>query len=112
MIPYGLYVLTTKSKDGTDLGAATVNWVTQASFAPPLVVVGVKADSGAHQDIKYTGVFAINVLGKDQLDMEPRSSAHRTRGQHAQRPAVRRRAQHGRALAHGRSRMVGVQVGG
>ena len=25
MIPYGLYVLTTKSKDGADLGAATVN---------------------------------------------------------------------------------------
>jgi len=69
MIPYGLYVLTTKSKDGNDLGAATVNWVTQASFAPPLVAVGVKADSGAHQHIKDTGVFAVNVLGKDQLDM-------------------------------------------
>jgi flavin reductase (DIM6/NTAB) family NADH-FMN oxidoreductase RutF len=69
MIPYGLYVLTTKSKDGADLGAATVNWVTQASFAPPLVAVGVKADSGAHQHIKDTGVFAVNVLGKDQLDM-------------------------------------------
>lgn len=69
MIPYGLYVLTSKSKDGSEVGAATVNWVTQASFAPPLVVVGVKADSGAHQHIKDTGVFAINVLGKEQLDM-------------------------------------------
>ena len=69
MIPYGLYVLTTKSKDGKDVGAATVNWVTQASFGPPLVVVGVKSDSGAHQHIKDTGVFAVNVLGKDQLDL-------------------------------------------
>ena len=69
MIPYGLFVLTSKSKDGKDVSAATVNWVTQASFSPPLVVVGVKVDSGAHQHIKDSGVFAVNVLGKDQLDM-------------------------------------------
>jgi flavin reductase (DIM6/NTAB) family NADH-FMN oxidoreductase RutF len=64
MIPYGLYVLT--AKDGDDVAAATVNWVTQASFAPPLVVVGVKADSHAHTVIKKTGAFALNVLGKGQ----------------------------------------------
>ena len=29
MIPYGMYVLTSKSKDGQDVGAATVNWLTQ-----------------------------------------------------------------------------------
>ena len=69
MIPYGLYVLTTVSKDGKDVGAATVNWITQSSFSPPLVVAGVKADSGAHQHIKDTGTFAVNVLGKDQLDL-------------------------------------------
>jgi flavin reductase (DIM6/NTAB) family NADH-FMN oxidoreductase RutF len=65
MIPYGLYVLTAKGKDGA-IAAATVNWVTQASFAPPLVVVGVKADSGAHAVIKNAGAFALNVLGKGQ----------------------------------------------
>ena len=65
MIPYGLYVLTAQGKDGT-IAAATVNWVTQASFAPPLVVVGVKADSGAHAVIKESGSFALNVLGKPQ----------------------------------------------
>lgn len=65
MIPYGLYVLTAQSKDGT-VAAATVNWVTQASFTPPLVVVGVKADSGAHAVIKEAGTFALNVLGKGQ----------------------------------------------
>ncbi|HEM47493.1 MAG TPA: flavin reductase, partial [Alphaproteobacteria bacterium] len=47
MIPYGLYVLTAEDAAG-NVGAATVNWVTQTAFAPPLVVVGVKADSGAH----------------------------------------------------------------
>lgn len=65
MIPYGLYVLTAESDDGR-VTAATVNWVTQASFDPPLVAVGVKADSSAHAVIKDSGAFALNVLGKNQ----------------------------------------------
>ena len=68
MIPYGLYVLTAKGKDDT-IAAATVNWVTQASFAPPLVVVGVKTDSHAHALIKESKAFALNVLGKGQQAM-------------------------------------------
>jgi flavin reductase (DIM6/NTAB) family NADH-FMN oxidoreductase RutF len=68
MIPYGLYVLTAKGTDDT-IAAATVNWVTQASFVPPLVVVGVKADSHAHPLIKESRVFALNVLGKGQQAM-------------------------------------------
>ena len=68
MIPYGLYVLTAKGKDDT-VAAATVNWVTQASFTPPLVAVGVKADSHAHALIKESKAFALNVLGKGQQAM-------------------------------------------
>jgi flavin reductase (DIM6/NTAB) family NADH-FMN oxidoreductase RutF len=64
MIPYGIYVLTADDGRG-NVAAATVNWVTQASFAPPLVVVGVKADSGAHAVVKETGKFTLNMLGKD-----------------------------------------------
>lgn len=65
MIPYGLYVLTAEARDGR-VAAATVNWVTQAAFEPPLVVVGVKADSSAHEIIKDANSFALNVLGKGQ----------------------------------------------
>jgi flavin reductase (DIM6/NTAB) family NADH-FMN oxidoreductase RutF len=68
MIPYGLFVLTAKGKDDT-VAAATVNWVTQASFAPPLVVVGVKTDSHAHALVKESKAFALNVLGKGQQAM-------------------------------------------
>ena len=68
MIPYGLYVLTSEASDGR-VAAATVNWVTQASFEPPLVAVGVKADSGAHAVIKESGSFALNVLGKAQQSL-------------------------------------------
>ena len=63
MIPYGLYVLTAAGKDGR-LAAATVNWVTQASFAPPLVAVAVKADSQSHALIEESGGFVLNVIAK------------------------------------------------
>ena len=65
MIPYGLYVLTAQNKAG-QVAAATVNWVTQVAFEPPLVVVGVKTDSHAHPLIKETQAFALNILGKGQ----------------------------------------------
>ncbi len=68
MIPYGLYVLTAEGQDGA-VATATVNWVTQASFSPPPVALGVKTDSGAHEIIKATKVFALNVLGKGQQGM-------------------------------------------
>jgi flavin reductase (DIM6/NTAB) family NADH-FMN oxidoreductase RutF len=64
MIPYGIYVLT--AQDGGNIAAATVNWVTQTSFNPPLVVVGLKTDSGAYQIVKKTKTFTLNMLGKDQ----------------------------------------------
>jgi flavin reductase (DIM6/NTAB) family NADH-FMN oxidoreductase RutF len=64
MIPYGIYVLTADDGKG-NVAAATVNWVTQRAFNPPLVVVGVKTDSGAYQLVKNTRTFALNMLGKD-----------------------------------------------
>lgn len=64
MIPYGIYVMT--AKNGDDIAAATVNWVTQTAFEPPLLAVGVKNDSGAYDTIKAAGRFALNMLGKDQ----------------------------------------------
>src|SRR2546430_13111816 len=66
MIPYGLFVLTAAKKGGGEVAAATVNWVTQVSFEPPLVAIGVKTDSHAHPLIKETKAFALNVLGKGQ----------------------------------------------
>ncbi len=55
MIPYGLYVLS--AKNGDALATGTVNWVTQASFKPPLVAMGVKKDSGLFAALKGSGTF-------------------------------------------------------
>jgi flavin reductase (DIM6/NTAB) family NADH-FMN oxidoreductase RutF len=68
MIPYGIYVLTADDGKGNVAGA-TVNWVTQTAFNPPLVVVGVKTDSGAYSIIKNTKTFTLNMLGKDHKDL-------------------------------------------
>jgi flavin reductase (DIM6/NTAB) family NADH-FMN oxidoreductase RutF len=57
-------VLTADDGKG-NVAAATVNWVTQTAFNPPLVVVGVKADSGAYAIVKNTRSFTLNMLGKD-----------------------------------------------
>jgi flavin reductase (DIM6/NTAB) family NADH-FMN oxidoreductase RutF len=65
MIPYGIYVLTADDGAG-NIAASTVNWVTQSAFAPPLIVVGVKADSGTYRVLKAAQSFALNMLGKDQ----------------------------------------------
>ena len=68
MIPYGLYILTAADKQGNK-AAAAVNWVTQASFQPPLLALGVKADSGVHQVIQNSGFFGLNFLKKGQNEV-------------------------------------------
>lgn len=64
MIPYGLFVLGARS--GERQTVATINWVTQISFKPPLVVVGVKADSTAHALVKESKVFTLSMLASGQ----------------------------------------------
>ena len=67
MIPYGLFVMTVK--DGDKMTGAAVNWLTQASFAPPLVVLGAKADNPSTEMIANSGMFLINVLESGQVPL-------------------------------------------
>lgn len=66
-ITYGLYVIGTKV--GDEVNAFTGNWVTQASFTPPLVVIGVKNDTVSCGGIRESGVFSVNVLEAGQKDL-------------------------------------------
>ena len=68
MIPYGIYVLTADDGKG-NIAAATVNFVTQSSFNPPLVVMGVKAGSGPLACLNVSKTFALNMLGKDHKSL-------------------------------------------
>jgi flavin reductase (DIM6/NTAB) family NADH-FMN oxidoreductase RutF len=63
-ISYGMYVVS--SAAGDVVSAGTVNWLSQASFSPPLIMVGVKKDSGLHETVKSSNSFVVNVLSADQ----------------------------------------------
>ncbi|MCS7118304.1 MAG: flavin reductase family protein [Thaumarchaeota archaeon] len=63
-ITYGLYVLTVRS--GDEVSASTINFLTQTSLDPPLVVVALKRDSRTQQLADRAGSFALNVLASDQ----------------------------------------------
>jgi flavin reductase (DIM6/NTAB) family NADH-FMN oxidoreductase RutF len=63
-LTYGLYVLT--AKDGDDLGAATVSWLSQSSFEPPMVMVAIRGDSHIHRIVDKSRAFAVNLVAKDQ----------------------------------------------
>ena len=66
-IPYGLFLLT--ARNGDEIASGTVNWVTQTSFKPPMVAVGIKQDSHPYGVVKASGSFALNALGSDQKDV-------------------------------------------
>ncbi len=63
-IPHGVYVV--GLKDGDQLNAFTATWLTQVSFTPPLVALGIKKNSHSFQMIRDGRVFSVNLLGKDQ----------------------------------------------
>ena len=66
-IPYGLYVLGVSG--GGEDSAAAINWVTQTAFEPPLIVMGVKKDSGAYALLKQSKKFALSFLESGQKDL-------------------------------------------
>ena len=63
-IPYGIYVVGVRQ--GESMGAYTANWICQASFKPPLLMLGVKADGRQRQYIESDGVLTINLLDETQ----------------------------------------------
>ena len=63
-IPHGVYIVGVRQD--SQLNAFTGTWLTQVSFAPPLVALGIKKDSHSFEMIKHARVFSVNLLGKDQ----------------------------------------------
>jgi flavin reductase (DIM6/NTAB) family NADH-FMN oxidoreductase RutF len=62
-MPSGLYVI--GSRDGDRRNAMTANWVTQLSFDPKLVGVSVEHDAFTHELITAGGVFAVNLVDRE-----------------------------------------------
>jgi flavin reductase (DIM6/NTAB) family NADH-FMN oxidoreductase RutF len=66
-VTYGLYIVSAIA-DGV-AGADTVNWLSQASFSPPLVMVGIKQDSNLHAAVDKSGSLVINILSASQKEI-------------------------------------------
>ncbi len=65
--PYGLYAVTV-AYQGEEHGM-TANWLTQAAFDPPMVVVAVENTSKTIGMIRDARHFAINVLQQGQREL-------------------------------------------
>ncbi len=60
MMSNGLYVMTARS--GHHYGAATVPWVSQASFRPPLIMAAVRPESNVFACLRDSGHVAVHIL--------------------------------------------------
>ena len=66
-IPYGMFVMTATA--GGNPAASTLTWISQCSFHPPLVVIGVQRNSLTHAAIEASGALAVNFLAHDQREI-------------------------------------------
>ncbi|MBC8311440.1 MAG: flavin reductase [Candidatus Marinimicrobia bacterium] len=66
MLTYGAYVLT--SSTDKDICAATVTWVSQASFEPPMISVCIKRESHTFDVVKQSNRFILHLLSHEQKD--------------------------------------------
>ena len=65
LISNGMYVLASRSAG--QFGVATVTWVTQASFKPPLIVAAVRMDSNVFRCLSESRYAVLHILGSDQI---------------------------------------------
>ena len=62
-MPYGLYVLGTRA--GERRNGMTLNWATQVSFDPKLLLVSVERGSVTHELLAEGRVFALNIVDRE-----------------------------------------------
>jgi flavin reductase (DIM6/NTAB) family NADH-FMN oxidoreductase RutF len=65
----GLFIIGARDADGNELNGMTASWLSQLSFEPRLVGVGIEKDSHTNKLISESGVFVVNVVrdGDEQL---------------------------------------------
>ena len=66
-IPYGMFVMTATA--GGKPTASTLTWISQCSFHPPLVMIGVQSNSLTHAAIEGSDALAVHFLAEDQRDV-------------------------------------------
>ena len=70
MLSNGVYVLTSRSEDR--YGGATVTWVSQASFKPPLIMAAVRRESKVFECLSESGFAVLHIVGDQQQEIARR----------------------------------------
>lgn len=66
-MPYGLYIIGARKSDGSFAGIIA-NWVTQASFLPPLISIAIEGNSEMRGHIDRAKFFSLNMLSSGSSD--------------------------------------------
>jgi flavin reductase (DIM6/NTAB) family NADH-FMN oxidoreductase RutF len=66
LFTYGLHAVSVR--DGDAVNAFTANWIAQASFEPPMVMVAVENDGRSIDMMRHSGAFAVNVYESGQRE--------------------------------------------
>jgi flavin reductase (DIM6/NTAB) family NADH-FMN oxidoreductase RutF len=64
-VPSGLYVVGSRSADGARRNGMTLNWLTQISFDPKWVGIGVERHAFTHELIDDAEVFTVCMLDRE-----------------------------------------------
>lgn len=65
--PYGLYAVGVAHE--VEVNAFTANWLSQAAFEPPAVMVAVENDGKSIEMIRASGVVTVSVLASGQREL-------------------------------------------
>jgi flavin reductase (DIM6/NTAB) family NADH-FMN oxidoreductase RutF len=66
-LTYGIYVLTTRFEGMVN--GMIASWVSQVSYAPPLILVAVHPNRFSHELLHKSGQYALHILARDQKDL-------------------------------------------
>ena len=64
MIPYGFYCITTNDGEG-EVNIMVANWLTQTSFSPRMLALGLAKNSYSYGLLQKGKVFAVNIFRKE-----------------------------------------------
>ena len=78
LLSNGVYVLTARSENR--YGAATVSWISQASFKPPLIMAAVRRESNVFRCLEESRAAVLHIVGDGQQDIARRFFSTTTSG--------------------------------
>ncbi len=67
LLSNGVYIIT--SREGDHLGAATVTWISQASFNPPLLMAAIRPQSNVFYCLQKSRTAVIHIVDAGQQDI-------------------------------------------